>query len=445
MIVATLVQRYLLSFVAVRIDAATLDFLTGLLALPMAYFTARRTGDIQRRLGASARCASSWCRAASPALTAVVQLLAARRADVRLQPDARARLPRHGAALRLLMRFSSSGCGRSSTSSRRPTAATPRTRSTRSRASRRSRPGRRGRVPRADARQFQSVARPAVPRRLHDHDLRGRASSSSPSCPRAVPVGRRATGDRRPPHDRRARRVQLAGRARQRADPRSCSTLWDSSSSRTVLLDRLDDVFEQEPEQGADRSRAARRCARSRATSSSRNVGFRYGGPEAPPILEDITFDVPAGKTVAIVGRSGSRQDDAGQVPGRAARADRGHDPLRRRRPAARSTTATLRRQIGFVLQENYLFDDTIARNIAFGEDEPDMDRVMWAAQVANAHEFIERLPLGYDTRVGETGTAPLRRPAPADRDRARALSPAADAASSTRRRARSTPSPSAR
>jgi ATP-binding cassette subfamily B protein len=65
-----------------------------------------------------------------------------------------------------------------------------------------------------------------------------------------------------------------------------------------------------------------------------------------------------------------------------------------------------LRRQIGFVLQENHLFDDTIARNIAFGEDEPDMDRVMWAARVANAHEFIERLPLGYDTRVGESGLA---------------------------------------
>jgi ABC-type multidrug transport system fused ATPase/permease subunit len=65
-----------------------------------------------------------------------------------------------------------------------------------------------------------------------------------------------------------------------------------------------------------------------------------------------------------------------------------------------------LRRQIGFVLQENYLFDDTIAKNIAFGEEEADMDRIAWAAKVANAHEFIQRLPLGYDTRVGETGVA---------------------------------------
>ena len=66
----------------------------------------------------------------------------------------------------------------------------------------------------------------------------------------------------------------------------------------------------------------------------------------------------------------------------------------------------TLRRQIGFVLQDNHLFADTIARNIAFGEEEPDMDRVLWAARVANAHDFVDRLPLGYDTKVGETGIA---------------------------------------
>jgi ABC-type multidrug transport system fused ATPase/permease subunit len=65
-----------------------------------------------------------------------------------------------------------------------------------------------------------------------------------------------------------------------------------------------------------------------------------------------------------------------------------------------------LRRQIGFVLQENYLFNDTIAKNIAFGEGPPDIDRVIWAARAANAHEFIERLPLGYETTVGESGLA---------------------------------------
>ena len=63
-----------------------------------------------------------------------------------------------------------------------------------------------------------------------------------------------------------------------------------------------------------------------------------------------------------------------------------------------------LRRNIGFVLQENHLFDDTIANNIAFGEGDPDMERVEWAARLASADEFVYRLPLGFETRVGETG-----------------------------------------
>jgi ATP-binding cassette subfamily B protein len=65
-----------------------------------------------------------------------------------------------------------------------------------------------------------------------------------------------------------------------------------------------------------------------------------------------------------------------------------------------------VRRRIGMVLQDNYLFDDTVIRNIAFGDLEPDFDRALRAAQLANAHEFISRLPLGYDSRVGETGLA---------------------------------------
>ena len=63
-----------------------------------------------------------------------------------------------------------------------------------------------------------------------------------------------------------------------------------------------------------------------------------------------------------------------------------------------------LRQKIGFVLQDPYLFDDTIARNIAFGIEEPDMEAVERAARIANAHDFIDRLPLGYDTWIGETG-----------------------------------------
>jgi ATP-binding cassette subfamily B protein len=59
---------------------------------------------------------------------------------------------------------------------------------------------------------------------------------------------------------------------------------------------------------------------------------------------------------------------------------------------------------MGFVLQEDHLFEGTLAGNIAFGADEVDLQRVRWAARVADAADFIERLPLGYGTRIGETG-----------------------------------------
>jgi ATP-binding cassette subfamily B protein len=63
-----------------------------------------------------------------------------------------------------------------------------------------------------------------------------------------------------------------------------------------------------------------------------------------------------------------------------------------------------LRRRIGFVLQEPYLFDDTIAANIALGEQTPDWDRVARAAEIADAATFIDDLPLGYMTRIGDSG-----------------------------------------
>jgi ABC-type bacteriocin/lantibiotic exporter with double-glycine peptidase domain len=180
--------------------------------------------------------------------------------------------------------------------------------------------------------------------------------------------------------------------------------LWDNLQLSSVLMNRLDDIFQQEPEQGVDRSRLL-----SVKTLEGRirfqNVGFRYGGPEAPAILEEITFEAPPGKMIAIVGRSGSGKTTLVKCLAGLLEPTEGtifYDGLDLRTLNYRD----LRRQIGFVLQDTHLFDDTLARNVAFGEDEPDMDRVLWAARVATAHEFIERFPLGYDTRVGESGLA---------------------------------------
>jgi ATP-binding cassette subfamily B protein len=132
-------------------------------------------------------------------------------------------------------------------------------------------------------------------------------------------------------------------------------------------------------------------------------VGFRYGGSDAPPILENLTFSVAPGETIAIVGRSGSGKTTLIKLlsglyePTEGTIAFDGHD-------MRTLDYRTLRRQIGFVLQENHLFNDSLAANIGFGDETVDTEKLERAAKAANAHEFIQRLPLGYDTRVGESG-----------------------------------------
>jgi ABC-type bacteriocin/lantibiotic exporter with double-glycine peptidase domain len=178
--------------------------------------------------------------------------------------------------------------------------------------------------------------------------------------------------------------------------------LWDHLQFIQVLMTRLSDVFEEEPEQGSDHSRL--RPVRSLAGHVTlENLGFQYAGPESPHILQGISFDVPAGTTVAVVGRSGSGKTTFVKCLAGLLEPTEGvirYDGV----DMTALDYQQLRHRIGFVLQENFLFSETIANNIAFGDERPDMQQVEWAARVANAHEFIVRLPLRYETKVGETG-----------------------------------------
>jgi ATP-binding cassette subfamily B protein len=136
-----------------------------------------------------------------------------------------------------------------------------------------------------------------------------------------------------------------------------------------------------------------------------RGVSFKYGGPEAPNILSDINLDIVPGKMVALAGRSGSGKTTlikliAGLFEPTAGTILFDNVDLRS------LNYRDVRRHIGMVLQENHIFNETIARNIAFGDLEPNLDRVLASAQTAAAHEFIMRLPLGYETKIGESGLA---------------------------------------
>jgi len=130
------------------------------------------------------------------------------------------------------------------------------------------------------------------------------------------------------------------------------------------------------------------------------HVDFAYDGAK---VLDGIDVRLHRGETIALVGASGSGKTTlANLVP-------RFYDPTAGRvlidgHPLTAVTLASLRGQIGLVTQETVLFDDTVRNNIAYGRADVGLDAVVAAAKAAHAHEFVEGLPQGYDTVLGERG-----------------------------------------
>lgn len=180
--------------------------------------------------------------------------------------------------------------------------------------------------------------------------------------------------------------------------------LWDEFQMSGVLMNRVNDIFEFEPEQGRDRSHL-QPVATLEGRVELRGVEFHYGGEGSPLILSNINLEIPPGRTLAVVGRSGSGKTTLIKLLSGLLEPTAGRvlfDGVDMKSLNYRD----LRRHVGLVLQDNYVFDGTILENIALGDPEPDVHRATWAAEAANAHEFIARFPLGYETRIGETGIA---------------------------------------
>lgn len=133
-----------------------------------------------------------------------------------------------------------------------------------------------------------------------------------------------------------------------------------------------------------------------------RNVGFRYGNRA---VIRGIDLDIAPGEMIGLVGHSGSGKSTLVNLICRFY--DVSHGSIRLDGVDLRSLSISeYRRHIGLVLQEPFLFFGTIAENIAYGKPEASRQEVIAAARAANAHEFILRLPHGYDSLVGERGQA---------------------------------------
>ena len=172
----------------------------------------------------------------------------------------------------------------------------------------------------------------------------------------------------------------------------------------SISLDRMNEIHTETNEENMGRMRNDYTGeTREGHTLSIKDLSFKYDIYSPKEILSNINLCVPNGKVTAIVGASGSGKTTLIKL------LLGFYEPLN---GSIQMGSANLneynlgwwRNQCGAVMQEGYLFSDTIARNIAISDDEPDIERIRYAARVANIADYIEALPLAYNTMIGQDG-----------------------------------------
>ena len=177
------------------------------------------------------------------------------------------------------------------------------------------------------------------------------------------------------------------------------SKMTDAYTKAAVGYDRIREVLETERD--VKNLPGAKPAPNFKGQIEFENVSFSYA-PESP-VLKNLSFRVEPGQTVALVGPTGSGKTTIiSLIP-------RFYDPISGAvkidgQDIRSFKQKSVRRQISFVLQETLLFHGTIWHNIAYGKPDATRAEILHAAELANAHEFIEKMPQGYDTMVGERG-----------------------------------------
>ncbi len=176
--------------------------------------------------------------------------------------------------------------------------------------------------------------------------------------------------------------------------------LWQEFQQVGLSMQRLGDLLNTRPEPSYNPNRTTLPKISGQIVFD--DVTFRYR-PDGPVVLQQVSLTLQPGQVIGMVGRSGSGKSTIAKLMQRLYVPERGRvlvDGV----DLAQVDPAWLRRQVGVVLQENFLFNRSVRDNIALTDPGLSMDRVMNAAKLAGAHEFILELPQGYDTVVGEHG-----------------------------------------
>lgn len=174
--------------------------------------------------------------------------------------------------------------------------------------------------------------------------------------------------------------------------------LWQDFQQVGISVSRLGDILNTPTENPTSRMA----LPNIKGQIEFEKISFRYR-PDGAEILRDLNLRIRSGEILGIVGRSGSGKSTLTKLVQRLYTPERGR-VLVDGNDLALADPAWLRRQVGVVLQENVLLNQSIRANIALADPGMPLEKIMYAAKMAGAHDFIMELPEGYDTIVGEQG-----------------------------------------
>jgi ATP-binding cassette subfamily B protein len=173
-----------------------------------------------------------------------------------------------------------------------------------------------------------------------------------------------------------------------------------SAQDAKISLERLGEIHNADNEENDDEKVDV---LPPNGTLKLEKISFSYGGPTKPKALDNVSFSIPEGKTTAIVGTSGSGKTTLVKL------LLKFYDPQEGSIKVGDTYLKNIRNNVwrkkcGVVMQDGFIFNDTIAKNIAFGEEYIDTKKLQYAVHVANIQTVIDALPLGYNTKIGNEG-----------------------------------------
>lgn len=179
-------------------------------------------------------------------------------------------------------------------------------------------------------------------------------------------------------------------------------SFMQSSQDAKISLERLNEIHNLDDENVNEQNYL--QTLPTNTTINLQNLSFKYPGAGNEPVLKAITMQIPQGKTTAIVGTSGSGKTTLIKLLLQFYNNYEGEIHVGESRLNYFGATFW-RKQCGAVLQDGYIFNDTIAKNIAVGDDLPNYQELLDASKIANILTFIESLPNGFNTKLGADGT----------------------------------------